>query len=244
MPNVKITLQYDGTDYNGWQIQPNGRTIQGELTRVLSLLDQRHVTVYGAGRTDAGVHAEGQVASFILERDFELRELRDGLNGNLDRDLRVVEAEIVADSFHARASAKLKTYRYRIWTADVVSPFVRRYVHHYRGQLDVEEMRRAADHLIGEHDFRAFTVTASDAEGSVRTIERLDISEEENSLGIHIAANGFLRYMVRAIAGTLIDVGRGRLSVANVGEALSTLDRDQAGPTAPACGLTLLRVDY
>ncbi|HEV8482941.1 MAG TPA: tRNA pseudouridine(38-40) synthase TruA [Blastocatellia bacterium] len=244
MPNVKITLQYDGTDYNGWQIQSNGRTIQGELTRALSILDQRHVTVYGAGRTDAGVHAEGQVANFILERDFDLRELRDGLNGNLDRDLRVVQAEIVADSFHARASARLKTYRYRIWTADVVSPFVRRYVHHYRGQLDVEEMRRAADLLIGEHDFRAFTVTASDVEGSVRTIERLDIVEEENVLGIHVAANGFLRYMVRAIAGTLIDVGRGHLSVANVSQALSTLDRDQAGPTAPACGLTLLRVDY
>ena len=244
MPNVKLTLQYDGTDYNGWQIQPNGRTIQGELTRALSLLDQRHVTVYGAGRTDAGVHAEGQVANFRLERDFDLRELRDGLNGNLDRDLRIVEAEIVADSFHARASAKSKTYRYRIWTADVVSPFVRRYVHHFRGDLDVEEMSFAAAQLIGEHDFRAFTVTASDAEGSVRTVQRLDIVEEENALAIYVAANGFLRYMVRAIAGTLIDVGRRRLSVANISQALSTLDRNEAGPTAPACGLTLLRVDY
>jgi tRNA pseudouridine38-40 synthase len=244
MPNVKLTLQYDGTDYNGWQIQRNGRTIQGELTRALSLLDQRHVTVYGAGRTDAGVHAEGQVANFRLERDFDLRELRDGINGNLDRDLRVVEAEIVADSFHARASAKLKTYRYRIWTADVVSPFVRRYVHHFRGELDVKEMRAAAVHLIGEHDFRAFTVTASDTESSVRTIQRLDIVEGENTLEIYVAANGFLRYMVRAIAGTLIDVGRGHLSVANVSTALSTLDRNEAGPTAPACGLTLLRVDY
>jgi tRNA pseudouridine38-40 synthase len=244
MPNVKLTLQYDGTDYNGWQIQPNGRTIQGELTRALSLLDQRHVTVYGAGRTDAGVHAEGQVANFRLERDFDLRELRDGLNGNLDRDLRVVDAEIVPDSFHARASAKVKTYRYRIWTADVVSPFVRRYVHHFRGELDVAAMRSAAADLIGEHDFRAFTVTAADTEGSVRTIKRLDIVEGKDTLEVVVAANGFLRYMVRAIAGTLIDVGRGRLPVVSVAQALATLDRNEAGPTAPACGLTLLRVDY
>src|SRR5258705_24185 len=116
MPNVKITLQYDGTDYNGWQIQASGRTVQSELTRVLSLLDHRHVTVHGAGRTDAGVHAEGQVASVRLERDHSLRRLRDGLNGNLDRDLRVIEAAIVPDSFHARAWAKSKTYRYRICT--------------------------------------------------------------------------------------------------------------------------------
>ena len=244
MPNVKLTLQYDGTDYNGWQIQPNGRTVQGELTRALSLMEQRHVTVYGAGRTDAGVHAEGQVANFRLERDFDLRELRDGLNGNLERDLRVVEAEIVPDAFHARASARLKTYRYRIWTADVVSPFMRRYVHHFRGELDVEEMRAAAAQLIGEHDFRAFTVTASDTEGSVRTIKRLEIVEEEDTLAVYVAANGFLRYMVRTIAGTLIDVGRRRLSPANVSRALSTLDRNEAGPTAPACGLTLLSVDY
>ena len=244
MPNVKITLQYDGTDYNGWQIQASGRTVQSELTRVLSLLDHRHVTVHGAGRTDAGVHAEGQVASVILERDHSLRRLRDGLNGNLDRDLRVIEAEIVPDSFHARAWAKSKTYRYRIWTGDVVSPFVRRYVHHYRGLLDIDEMRKAAGHLIGEHDFRAFTVTASEAETSVRIIERVEILEEENGLAILVAANGFLRYMVRAIAGTLIDVGRGQLSVGDVTSALSTLDRGHAGPTAPACGLTLVRVDY
>ena len=244
MRNVKITLQYDGTDYNGWQIQPGGRTIQGELTRALSLLDQRHVTVHGAGRTDAGVHAEGQVASFKLERDFETRELRDATNGNLDRDIRVIAVEFVPDSFHARLSARLKTYCYRIWTADVVSPFVRRYVHHYRGPLDIEEMQRAAQLLAGRHDFRAFTVTASDAEGSIRTIQRVDISEEENSLAIFVSADGFLRYMVRTIAGTLIDVGRGRIPVISVAEALSSRDRGLAGPTAPACGLTLFRVDY
>jgi tRNA pseudouridine38-40 synthase len=242
--NVKLTLKYDGTDYNGWQIQPEGRTIQGELTRVLSLLDQRHVTVHGAGRTDAGVHAEGQVASLRLERDFSLRELRDAINGNIDRDIRVFEAERAEDSFHARVSARLKTYRYRIWTQDVVSPFVRRYVHHFRSPLDIDAMRRAANLLEGEHDFRAFTVSASDAETSVRTIQRLEIMEEEGGLAILVAADGFLRYMVRAIAGTLIEVGRGRLSAVSIGNAISSKDRGRAGPTAPACGLTLLRVDY
>jgi tRNA pseudouridine38-40 synthase len=244
LANIKLTLGYDGTDYNGWQIQPEGRTVQGELTRVLCLLDQRQVTVHGAGRTDAGVHAEGQVASFKLERDFGLRELRDAINGNLDRDIRIFEAEVVDDSFHARVSARLKTYRYRIWTGDVVSPFVRRYVHHFRSPLDIETMRQAANLLMGEHDFKAFTVSASDAETSIRTIRRMEIVEESDGLAILVSADGFLRYMVRAIAGTLIEVGRRRLSVTGVANALNTLDRAQSGPTAPACGLTLLRVDY
>jgi tRNA pseudouridine38-40 synthase len=244
LTNIKLTLMYDGTGYNGWQIQPEGRTIQGELTRVLSLLDERHVTVHGAGRTDAGVHAEGQVASLRLERQFPLRELRDAINGNIDRDIRVFQAELADDSFHARLSARLKTYRYRIWTQDVVSPFMRRYVHHFRSPLDIAAMRQAANLLEGQHDFRAFTVSSSDAETSVRTIQRVDVIEEEGGLAILVAADGFLRYMVRAIAGTLIEVGRGRLSALSVETALSSKDRSQAGPTAPACGLTLLRVDY
>ena len=244
MQHFKITLQYDGTDYNGWQIQPRGRTIQGELTRALSILEQRSVTVHGAGRTDAGVHAEGQVASLSLERSFQPRELRDAINGNLERDIRVVAVEFSDSKFHARLSAKLKTYRYSIWTEDVVSPFVRRYVHHYRGSLDLEAMQRAAEMLLGEHDFRAFTVSTSEAENSMRTIRRLDVVREPSGLAIYVSADGFLRYMVRAIAGTLIDIGRGRLQTASIGRALTTLDRIHAGPTAPACGLTLLRVDY
>jgi tRNA pseudouridine38-40 synthase len=123
MRNYKITIQYDGTNYHGWQIQPNGKTIQAELTRVLSLLDHRQVTVHGAGRTDAGVHAEGQVASFLLERQFEPVKLRQAMNGNLPRDIRISHVESVSDDFHARFSAKEKTYRYRIWVGEVISPF-------------------------------------------------------------------------------------------------------------------------
>ncbi|HKP85878.1 MAG TPA: tRNA pseudouridine(38-40) synthase TruA [Blastocatellia bacterium] len=244
MRNVKITIQYDGTNYHGWQIQPNGRTIQSELTRVLSMLDQRYVIVHGAGRTDAGVHATGQVASFLLEREFAPDQLRDAVNGNLDRDIRVLDAGFVEDSFNARFSARLKTYHYRVWTAAVVSPFAYRYVYHHRGLLDLDRMRQAAASLVGEHDFSAFTVLNSDATSHVRNLVRLDVEPDETGLTIVAASEGFLRYMVRTIAGTLIEVGRSRRSAQSVADVLQSRSRAQAGWTAPAAGLTLVRVDY
>jgi len=237
-------MQYDGTNYHGWQIQLNGRTIQGELTRALSTLDHRSVTVHGAGRTDAGVHAEGQVASFFLDRNFETDELRDAINGNLDRDIRVHSVERVADKFNARQSAKQKTYRYRIWTASVVSPFVYRYVHAFRGKLDLEAMRLATASLIGRHDFSAFTSGESDVRDHVRTLSCLEIQQFKNEVLILAEGDGFLRYMVRTIVGTLIDVGRGRQTAAFVSQILESRDRSQAGFSAPANGLTLVRVDY
>lgn len=244
MQNFRITIQYDGTNYHGWQIQATGRTVQGELRRALSILDHHPVTVYGAGRTDAGVHAEGQVANFFLERHFDLRELRDAINGNLDRDIRVLETVQVSDSFNARNSAKQKSYRYRVWTGDVISPFAYRFVHHCRAGLDVREMRRAAEALIGVHDFSAFTVANSEAEDHVRTLTRLDIEEIERELSIIVSADGFLRYMVRAIVGTLIEVGRGKRMASSVAATLESRNRANAGPSAPANGLTLVRVDY
>jgi tRNA pseudouridine38-40 synthase len=248
MRNYKIIIQYDGTDYHGWQIQPNGITIQAELTRVLSLLDNRQVTVHGAGRTDAGVHAEGQVASFLLEREFIPEKLRDALNGNLRRDIRIVEVEPVRDDFHARFSAKGKTYCYRIWSGEVMSPFESRFALFYRGRLDIGAMRQAAAVLIGEHDFSAFTVADSDMQDHVRRLSRLDIEVESRATGervlIYAAADGFLRYMVRTLAGTLLDVGRGFRSLEEVREALLSLERSKAGQTAKPHGLTLLQVDY
>jgi tRNA pseudouridine38-40 synthase len=244
MHNFRITIQYDGTNYHGWQIQANGRTVQGELTKVLSLLDHRPVTVYGAGRTDAGVHAEGQVANVYLERNFDPRLLRDAINGNLDRDIRVVDATRAPEGFNARYSARQKTYLYRIWTGDVVSPFANRYVHHFRGELDLNEMKRAASLLIGTHDFTAFTVSSSDAEDHLRTILELRTDKNEDEIHVSVTADGFLRYMVRTIVGTLIEVGRGRMSGENVASILRSLDRSKAGPSAPANGLTLVRVDY
>lgn len=244
MRNFRITIQYDGSNYHGWQIQTNGRTIQGEITRALSTLDKRPVTVYGAGRTDAGVHAEGQVANFFLDRDCEPRWLRDAINGNLDRDIRILDAAPASDGFNARYAARQKVYRYRIWTAEVVSPFVYRYVHHYRSALDLDEMRRAAALLIGARDFTAFTVANSEAESHVRTLTGLDIERASNEISIIASADGFLRYMVRTIVGTLIEVGRGKRTAASVADTLASLDRAKAGPSAPASGLTLLRVDY
>lgn len=244
MQNVKATIQYDGTAYHGWQMQANARTIQGELTRVVSLLDQRPATIHGAGRTDAGVHAEGQVASFLLRRPFEPSRLRDAINANLDRDIRVLDVEFMPDSFNARHSAREKTYLYRIWTGDVVSPFLYRYCHHHRGPLDFEAMREAASFLPGRHDFTAFTVLNSEFDHHVRNLRRLDMRLEGELLSINFTADAFLRYMVRAIAGTLIDVGRGRISARHMKEILEGRERSRAGATAPASGLTLMRVGY
>jgi len=242
--NFKIIVKYDGTAYQGWQIQPQGRTIQGELTRVLSLLDHRAVTVHGAGRTDSGVHAEGQVVSFVLERDFEPARLRDAINGNLHPDIRVTDVVLVDDSFHARYSATQKTYKYQICTGVVVSPFFCRYVCHFRGPLDVASMREAAAPLLGRHDFSAFTVCDSEASDHIRDLKSLEVERRDDIVTITAAADGFLRYMVRTIAGTLIDVGRGYRPPGSVLAALEARDRSLAGPTAPAAGLTLLTVDY
>ena len=244
MSNVKLMLEYDGTDFNGWQLQPTGRTIQGELSRALARIEGRDVTLHAAGRTDAGVHALGQVVSVRLNSELGATTLRDAINANVDRDVRVRNAEFVEDSFHARVHAKRKSYRYQIWTGDAVSPFVRRYVHQHRGRLDLDLMRDAGRFLIGTHDFRGFTVTSSEAETTVRTIERVDVERRDEIVAVTVVANGFLRYMVRAIAGTLIEIGRGHLPAGSVNEVIETGDRSRAGPTAPALGLTLMQVDY
>jgi len=244
MKNYKLTIAYDGTNYHGWQMQANARTIQGELTRVLSVLDHRPVTLQGAGRTDAGVHAQAQVANIFLEREFAPAQLREAVNGNLDRDLRITQVELVDEAFEARFSARGKTYVYEISTAPVISPFDFRYVYHYRGTLDVEAMQDAALLLVGTHDFSAFTVASIETTDRLRTLRQLDIDARHHSIRITASAEGFLRYMVRTIAGTLIDVGRGRRTAMSVGEALASRNRQQAGPKAPAHGLTLVRVDY
>ena len=244
MQNYRLTIQYDGTMYHGWQVQPNGRTIQGELTRVLSLLDKRPVTVHGAGRTDAGVHAEGQVASLFLSREVEPAKLRDAINGNLDRDLRVLCAERAAASFHARFAAREKTYRYRIFVGEVMSPFLDRYALHHRRALDVEAMRQAAAAVVGRHDFSAFTVVDSERESHVRTLKTLAVEVEGPLLSVFATADGFLRYMVRNLVGTLLEVGRGERPVTGLRDVLEGRDRNRAGATAKPHGLTLLRVDY
>ena len=248
--NYKLLLQYDGTDFHGWQIQEGHRTIQGELTEALSLIDGRSVNVHGSGRTDAGVHAEGQVASVEIQREITTTKLRAAINGNVGRDVRVIDVENVPDEFHARYSALEKTYVYRIVNGPVISPFWYRYAHHDARALDLENMRQTAEVFYGEHDWTAFSAAQSDVEDRVRTVTGVEISErfEARSQGslieIRVSANGFLRYMVRAMAGTLMAAGRGELDRDAISEALSSGIRPVAAVTAPACGLTLLSVRY
>jgi|SRR5687767_8553155 len=248
--NYKLLLQYDGTDFHGWQSQDGLRTVQGELERALSLIEGRSVNVFGSGRTDAGVHAEGQVANVEIQREISAQKLRSAINGNVGKDVRVLEAEVVSSEFHARYSALEKTYVYRIMNASVMSPFWSRYAHHEARPLDLAQMQAAAELFLGKHDWTAFSAAQSDVEDRVRTITNLEISErlDERSHGtliqIRVSADGFLRYMVRAIAGTLMAVGRGELDRSAVGEAIETGVRPLIAATAPACGLTLLTVKY
>ncbi|HVG29465.1 MAG TPA: tRNA pseudouridine(38-40) synthase TruA [Pyrinomonadaceae bacterium] len=249
--NFRLTIQYDGTDFAGWQTQSQGeRTVQGELERALALLEGEPVTVHGAGRTDAGVHAEGQVASARLRREWEAGRLCAAINGNVGRDLRVIAAEVAAEDFHARFSARGKTYHYRIFNEQFASPFLARYAHHEARRLDVGRMRECASLFVGEHDWTAFSSAQAEVESRVRAVTRLDVWEGFSESGrgrvieITVSAGGFLRYMARSIAGTLLAVGRGESGEDEIARALATGDRTLVGATAPARGLTLVRVHY
>lgn len=248
--NFKITLQYDGTDFHGWQMQGELRTVQRELTSALSQIDSRPVIVHGSGRTDAGVHALGQVASVNLQKEMTAGKLRAAINGNVGRDLRAMAVESVSDEFHARYSALDKTYRYRIVNGPVMSPFLVRFALHEARPLDVENMKRIGSLFLGEHDWTAFSSAQSDSENKTRTITNLEVSEHQDGgsrsriVDVSITAEGFLRYMVRSIAGTLMAAGRGEMDKAVVQRAIDEGDRSAVAATAPACGLTLMSVRY
>lgn len=248
--NFKLTIQYDGTDFHGWQMQGELRTVQGELTKALSLLEGRDVVVHGSGRTDAGVHAEGQVASVVLQKEISAEKLRAAINGNVGKDVRVVEAQVVPDEFHARYSVLEKTYLYRTVNGPVLSPFWLRYAHQDARVLDLDRMRESAKLFLGAHDWTAFSSAQSDSETKTRTITGLAIisrwDERAGSpiIEMTMSADGFLRTMVRSIAGTLMAVGRGEMDSELVTRAISEGDRSIVAATAPACGLTLLSVRY
>jgi tRNA pseudouridine38-40 synthase len=243
----KLTVQYDGTDYIGWQRQAEGVSIQGLLEDALRPIEGDHVTVHGAGRTDAGVHAAGQVASFRLAAAMECATLARALNAVLPLDVRVARAELMPDDFHARFSATGKIYDYQIVNAPFVSPFLRRYVWHVIPRMDLDAMRAAAMTLIGEHDFAAFQGTGSEVHTSVRTVRRIEWSGSggaEDPLVMRIEGDGFLRHMVRAIAGTLVEIGLGRWRAEEMAAILASRERARAGTTAPPSGLVLREVLY
>jgi tRNA pseudouridine38-40 synthase len=295
MPRFKVVLAYDGTGYVGWQRQLSGESIQGVLEDALRSFDDRDVTVTGAGRTDAGVHALGQVASFSLDNAIDAATLVRALNAKLPEAVRVVSASQVAPTFNPRYDARAKTYRYRIWNGPVLSPFERRYAWHLPVALDAEAMDAAARRLEGRHDFAVFQAAGSDVETTERTIfssrvtrlsttapPKIATTEDTEDTGeklfvrtsfdlsvprvprggelplcggelparggdvlcYDVTGDGFLRHMVRAIVGTLVEIGRGRRPVEWMDEVIASRDRGAAGRTVPSTGLFLVRVDF
>jgi tRNA pseudouridine38-40 synthase len=248
--NYRLLIQYDGTDFHGWQIQAGQRTVQGELTRVLSLLEGTGVNLIGSGRTDAGVHAEGQVANVHLQREITPEKLRNAINGNLERDVRVLSVAAAAEDFHARYSARGKTYRYQVVLGPVMSPFWSRYADQEARPLDFDLIRECSADFVGEHDWTAFSAAQADTGSRVRNVTELEVALNWDRRGqcellsLTITANGFLRYMVRSIVGTLLALGRHEIDRESVLRAIQSGDRRLAGATAPAHGLTLLRVQY
>lgn len=244
MRNLKLTLAYDGTDFHGWQRQPDLRTVQEVLEDALAQLTTIRPTCHASGRTDAGVHALGQVVHFLTGSRHSLDTFVKGLNALLPRDVRVLAAEDVPQAFHATLDAKSKRYRYVLDNGRIADPFRRRTAWHVVHALDVDAMTRASRALLGRHDFRSFETNWPNRTSSVRTIYDLEVVREGDVVHIEVEADGFLYNMVRSIAGTLMLVGAGKRPEAWVAEVLAAESRTEAGPTAPPQGLFLLLVRY
>lgn len=245
MRHIRLVVEYDGTTLCGWQRQDNGPTVQQHLEETLAKLLQHEVRVTGASRTDSGVHARGQVAMFSTEKPIALHGIRRGLNSLLPDTIAIRDVAEVGPDFHPRHSATGKHYRYTILNGPNRSPLWRHRAWHVAERLDREAMREGAAHLLGEHDFAAFRAAGCTAQTTVRRIDAIDLTElPDELLAIDVRGNAFLRNMVRIVAGTLADVGLGRLTPAQVGEILRSKDRTKGGRTAPAHGLTLVEVRY
>jgi tRNA pseudouridine38-40 synthase len=243
--NIRLVLEYDGTDFGGWQRQPNARTVQAVVEDAVATMTQERVLVRGAGRTDAGVHARAQVANFHTASSIPVEGFRRGLNGTLPRDVAAIAVDEVDAAFEARRSARGKHYAYRIWNLPSRSPLRDRTSWHLYRPLDLAAMAEAGRALLGEHDFSAFRAAGCDSKSPVRVLRRVDVVVEEPGLvAIHLEATAFLRNMARIIAGTLVEVGLHRRPVADMSGLLTGRDRTRAGRTAPAQGLTLEQVTY
>lgn len=244
MKRVMLIVAYDGTEYHGWQVQPNARTIEGELNRCLSELLQEDIQVIGASRTDAGVHAKGNIAVFDTDARMPAEKISYALNQRLPKDIVIQKSCQVDADFHPRHCDTRKTYSYHIYRGEFPMPLRTRYSYFTYVPLDVTKMREAAAFFLGEHDFKSFCSANIQVESTVRTIEFLDVTEDDRELVITIRGNGFLYNMVRIIAGTLVDVGRGFLAVEDIPDILKACNRERAGQTLPACGLVLEKYEF
>lgn len=245
MRNFKIVIQYEGTKYQGWQRQEStGNTIQGKFEAILSKMTGSKVQIDGSGRTDAGVHAYGQVANFKINTHMSAQEILEYINRYLPEDIGVIEIREMPERFHSRLNAVGKTYRYRIWNSDLPCVFDRRYVYEFPQKLDIEAMRRAAAYCIGRHDFKAFTSNKKSKKSTVRTIESIEIQQSGPEIVITYKGDGFLYHMVRILMGTLIEVGQGTRRVEEMERLIASGTREMAGALAPAKGLALMEVRY
>ena len=245
MSNYKMVLQYEGTRYQGWQRQEStGNTIQGKLEALLTKMCGEKVEIQGSGRTDAGVHALGQVANVHMETDKTSAEIMEYMNRYLPEDIGVISVEEVGERFHSRLNAKGKTYCYKIINSTVPHVFERRYAYVYPAQLNLEAMREAASHLVGTHDFASFTSAKKSKKSTVRTIDEIRIEVKGDRICIYYSGNGFLFHMVRILTGTLLEVGTGEKKPEDIIKILNNKKRECAGFLVPASGLTLLEVRY
>lgn len=241
---VRLIVAYDGTNYHGWQVQKNGITIESELNRCLSQLLQEPIEVIGASRTDAGVHALGNVAVFDTQARMPAEKISYALNQRLPEDIRVQKSEEVAPNWHPRHCDSRKTYEYRIYRGEFAMPVKRLYSLFTYRHLDVGKMQEAAGYFVGEHDFKSFCQVNAQVESTVRTIYEVNVYEEGADLVIRVTGNGFLYNMVRIIAGTLIEVGQGKRTPSEIPKIIEAKNREAAGPTAPAHGLMLVKYEF
>ena len=244
MRNYKLEISYDGTRYYGWERQPDRDTIQGKLEYVLSILQGSPVEVIGAGRTDAGVHARRMIANVRLETDLEPDEIKDYMNRYLPEDICIHDVGIASDRFHARYKAVGKLYTYTCYVGREKPVFNRKYVHVLDKTPDISAMRKAAEYLTGEQDYKAFCANPRMKKSTVRIVDQIEIVRKKEYLYLNFHGTGFLQNMVRIMTGTLLEVGAGHMSPEQVREILEGKDRSLAGPTAPAKGLCLMKVDY
>ena len=244
MRNIKLTIEYDGKDFNGWQKQPNKLNIQGNIEKVISEITKEEIELIGSGRTDAGVHAIGQVANFKTNSNIPIKKFAIAINSRLKKSIIIKKAEEVPERFHSRYNCKKKTYRYIINNSDMGSAIYRNLEYNIKMPLNLENMKKASKYFEGEHDFSAFKASGTSSKSSVRTIYSADVKKENERIIIELTGNGFLYNMVRIISGTLVEVGLGKIRPEEIEDIIDSKNRQMAGKTLPPYGLYLLEVNY